>query len=72
MVGGGPLAPTVLTRVPCPGEIPQVPVASTASIGPAFVAPAEIAPPVCRELLPATDDGAGIEPNPFRLDRPPR
>src|SRR5262245_10385726 len=51
MTEDGPLAPPVLKRVPCPGEIPHVPATSTLTIGPALLAAAEIAPLVRRESL---------------------
>jgi hypothetical protein len=72
MTADRPLAPPVLARVPCPGEVPQVPVASIASIGAAVLAAVEIAPPIRRESLPATDNIGRREPHPHRLDRPPR
>jgi hypothetical protein len=72
MTGARPSAPPVLTTIPCPGEVPHLPVAPTASLGPALLVAAEIAPTIRRESLPALHDLMRIEPHPFRLDRPPR
>jgi hypothetical protein len=66
------LAPPALTRVPCPGEVPQGPVVTTASAGQAILLPVDVAAPCgCESLLAAADIGH-VQPHPFRLDRPPR
>jgi hypothetical protein len=66
-----PTAPRVLTRVPCPGEVPQAPAVTIVAIGPALPLGVRIAPPPTG-LLPTGERIAPMEPRPFRLDRPPR
>ncbi len=72
MTDDGPVAPHVLTRVPCPGEVPQVPVMTTVNAGQAILAPVEIAPSIGCESLVAVVNLATITPHFSRLDRPPR
>jgi hypothetical protein len=67
-----PMAPRVLTRVPCPGEVPQVPVVTTTTGETASLRTAEVPPPLHGEPLPHADELARTGPHPFRLDRPPR
>jgi hypothetical protein len=67
-----PAAPPVLTRLPCPGEVPQVPGVPIAAIAPVSRSRREIAPLPRRESRSTADDISRIDPHPSRLDRPPR
>jgi hypothetical protein len=67
-----PLAPPVLTRVPCPGEVPQVPVVTLLGASQAILPTVETAPAIRRESVLAAAEIGPVEPHPFRLDRPPR
>src|SRR5262249_33860646 len=67
-----PMAPQVLKKGPCPGEVPHVPVMTIAPTGAALPATADLPPPLGVESLRATDDFATTEPHAFRYDRPPR
>jgi hypothetical protein len=66
------MAPQVLKKVPCPGEVPQVPVMTISTMGAALPATADLPPRAGVESLRETDDIATTEPHPFRFDRPPR
>jgi hypothetical protein len=65
-------APTTLTRVPCSGESPQPPGASSVMTSQADRPVAVLKPPSVSELSTFGDDILSIDPHPFRLDRPPR
>lgn len=70
--GDRPLAPPVLTKVPCPGEIPQAPVVTTINAHVALTDAAILTPPIGGESLPGAAACTRIQPPPSRLDRPPR
>jgi hypothetical protein len=67
-----PMAPRVLTRVPCPDEVPQVPVVTTTTGETALPLRRPIPPPPMVASLQTGERIAPTEPRPFRLDRPPR
>jgi hypothetical protein len=68
----GSLAPPVLTRVPCPGETPHAPAISVPSIGPASLATFLRIPEIPDGPSLADNDVESLDPDPLRLDRPPR
>ena len=65
-------APPILTRVPCSGEVPQVPGSPTGLAGQADRTSTHFDPPTVSEPAITGDDIANIDPHPSRLDRPPR
>jgi hypothetical protein len=65
-------APPVLTRVPCSGEVPQLPGSPTGLVAQADRTTTHFDPPTVSEPAIAGDDIVRIDPHPFRLDRPPR
>jgi hypothetical protein len=66
------VAPPILTQLPCPGEVPHLPILVDVSLVAACVAMAECSPPLLSEALPPGDDAEAIPPPPFHVDRPPK
>jgi hypothetical protein len=66
------LPPPILKRVPCSGELPQVPSAPHETMDGARLLPVEIEAVTRTESLDHGDDLAVRTPHPLRLDRPPR
>lgn len=72
MIDPNPAAPPVLSRVPCPGETPQVPVVPVSQMGAACLArlgTMDETPVGSFHTVEAVDR---LYAHPFRLDRPPR
>jgi hypothetical protein len=72
MTENHPVAPPILTQVPCSGEVPHSSIVVDVSVVAAGMSMAGFKEPRESEMAPLGDDAEAISPRPYRLDRPPR
>ena len=66
------VAPSILERVPCPDETPQIPATIATAIWAASLPAMALEPDSPSGLLQAIEDIESLDPHPFLLERPPR
>jgi hypothetical protein len=72
MAGIRPVAPPVLTHLPCPGEVPHSTIVVDVSVVAAWTPSPALEPGNPSEVTTAGDGAEARPPRPSRLDRPPR